>query len=185
MQGPQLAAARNLLALVAGGDKGAVRETLAMYAPLVWSMARRMTPTEAEDAVQEIFVDLWKSAHRFDPTVASEAAFVATIARRRLLDRRRRIVRRAEAPGSENYREIEATGMTPEICAEASIARRELSLLRPEQRSVVIMATCQGLSHDEIAARTGMPLGTVKAHARRGLARIRAALLSVEAEPVR
>ena len=175
----------SVLARVARGDKGAVRETLASYGALVWSMARRITPTEAEDAVQEVFVELWKNAHRYDASLGSEAAFIATIARRRLVDRRRRIVRRDETPASENVRQMPAPGATPEICAEASIATRVLMMLRPEQRDVLWMATCQGLSHEEIATRTGMPLGTVKAHARRGLARIRAALLGVEEEASR
>ena len=186
MQGPASTAhVESVLARVARGDKTAVRETLAAYGALVWSMARRITPTEAEDAVQEVFVELWKNAHRYDASLGSETAFIATIARRRLVDRRRRIVRRGETPASENVRQMPAPGATPEMCAEASIASRVLQSLRPEQRDVLLMATCQGLSHEEIAARTGMPLGTVKAHARRGLARIRAALLGVEEEAPR
>ncbi|HEX7666180.1 MAG TPA: sigma-70 family RNA polymerase sigma factor [Polyangiaceae bacterium] len=175
----------DLLALVAAGDAGAVRAVLQRYGSLVWSMARRLVPSEADDAVQEIFVELWKSAHRFDPASGSETAFIATIARRRLIDRRRRIVRRAETPASENVRILPDGGVGPETSAEAKIAARALESLRPEQRDVVLMATCQGLSHDEIATKTGLPLGTVKAHARRGLARIRAALLGVEEGQVR
>ena len=56
------------------------------------------------------------------------------------------------------------------------------SQLRPEQRQVLLMSTAGGMSHNEIAAQTGMPLGTVKAHARRGLMSIRAALLGVQSE---
>ncbi len=173
-------ASAELLALVAAGDPGAVRTVLTRYGSLVWSMARRLVPSEADDAVQEIFVDLWKSAHRFDPKSGSETAFVATIARRRLIDRRRRIVRRAETPASENVRILPDGGVGPETSAEAHIAARALEALKPEQRDVVVMATCQGLTHDEIATKTGLPLGTVKAHVRRGLARIREALLDVE-----
>jgi RNA polymerase sigma-70 factor (ECF subfamily) len=61
-----------LLARVAAGEAEAVRECLARYGNLVWSLARRFEPTEAEDAVQEVFLDLWKSAPRFDPQIASE-----------------------------------------------------------------------------------------------------------------
>src|ERR1043165_482447 len=82
---PELA----LLARVAGGDPRAVRDCIARYGGLVWSIARRFEGADAEDAVQEIFLDLWKSAARFDPQIASEPAFVAMIARRRLIDRRR------------------------------------------------------------------------------------------------
>ena len=62
------------------------------FGGLVWSLARRVTRStaEADDAVQEIFVDLWRSASRFDPSIANETTFVAMIARRRLIDRGRR-----------------------------------------------------------------------------------------------
>ena len=171
-----------LLARAAGGDAGAVRECLVRYGGLVWSMARRFAPADAEDAVQEIFVDLWKSAGRFDPEVASEPVFVAMIARRRLIDRRRHTNRQ---PGTEAIGDlwtIADPSAGPDRCAEASMAARALGQLRSEQREVLLLSVCVGLSHEEIAAQIGMPLGTVKTHARRGLLRIRAVLLGVEAE---
>jgi RNA polymerase sigma-70 factor (ECF subfamily) len=170
-----------LLPRVAGGDPGAVRDCLARYGGLVWSIARRFEAGDAEDAVQEIFLDLWRSAARYDPRIASEPAFVAMIARRRLIDRRRTRLRRpttetiaADPPAAD-------PAPRPDSCAEASQAARALDRLRPEQRHVLVLAT-HGLSHGEIAERTGMPLGTVKAHARRGLQSIRAALLGVPEE---
>ena len=176
---PLPAPAPTLLARVAAGDPAAIREVLATYGGLVWSIARRFEPSETEDAVQEIFLDLWKSAARFDPAIASEAAFIAMIARRRLIDRRRTHRRR---PATEDLGNVaiadDATG--PDVCAEANQAARALGQLRPEQRQVLVLSTCHGLSHGEIAAQTGMPLGTVKAHARRGLLSIRAALLGVD-----
>lgn len=173
-----------LLARVAAGEAEAVRECLARYGNLVWSLARRFEPAEAEDAVQEIFLDLWKSAGRFDPQIASEPAFVTMIARRRLIDRRRSRGRRpalaVTADGSTELPALVDPGSRPDTCAEASQAARALAALRPEQRQVLVLATCHGLSHGEIASQTGMPLGTVKAHARRGLLSIRAALSGVE-----
>jgi RNA polymerase sigma-70 factor, ECF subfamily len=142
---------------------------------------------DAEDATQEIFVDLWKSAARFDPTVASEATFIATIARRRLIDRRRRQARRTDTEQlpDANTLMAEATSTTasPEISADAALAARALSELRPEERTAVILSAYYGLSHEEIATSTGMPLGTVKTHARRGLIRVRE-ILSAAAEKV-
>jgi RNA polymerase sigma factor (sigma-70 family) len=171
-----------LLGRVGSGDPGAVRDCIARYGGLVWSIARRFEGNDAEDAVQEIFLDLWKSAARFDPQLSSEPAFVAMLARRRLIDRRRMRQRRpttetiaAEPPIADHAR-------GPDTCAEASQAARALDRLRPEQRHVLLLATCHGMSHGEIAAQTGMPLGTVKAHARRGLQSIRAALLGVHEE---
>jgi RNA polymerase sigma-70 factor (ECF subfamily) len=173
----------SLLARVGAGDVGAVREVLARFGGLVWSIAKRFEPSEAEDAVQEIFLDLWKSAGRYDVTLGSEATFIATIARRRLIDRRRTRRRRPQDTGHVAdvvLEEVASDGTSPATCAEASRAAHALDKLRPEQRQVLVLSTCHGLSHGEIAAQTGMPLGTVKAHARRGLISIRAALLGVQ-----
>ena len=176
-----LLAPATLLGRVAAGDPAAIRECIARFGNLVWSIAKRFDPVETEDAVQEVFLDLWRSAARFDPEVASETAFIAMIARRRLIDRRRSQARR---PAAEDIDEVpsipDAQVQLPDACAEANQAARALTRLRPEQREVLVLATCHGLSHGEIAARTGMPLGTVKAHARRGLLSIRAALLGVQ-----
>ncbi len=146
---------------------------------LVWSIALRRSPSpaDAEDAVQEIFVDLWRSAARFDPAASSETAFVAMIARRRLIDRLRRNKSRPETEPLSERLGIESSAVGAETCVEAGRAAQALSQLRPEQRTVLVLAVCHGLSHEEIAQRTGMPLGTVKAHARRGLLRVREALL--------
>ena len=74
-------AAPVLLAHVAAGDPKAMRMFLAQYGGLVWSIARRFEPGDAEDAVQEIFLDIWRSAASYDPARGSEATFVATITR--------------------------------------------------------------------------------------------------------
>jgi RNA polymerase sigma-70 factor (ECF subfamily) len=68
-----------------------VRQCVEVYGPLVWSIARRFAPStvDAEDAVQEIFVELWKHAGRYDPALVSEPTFVTMIARRRMLERLR------------------------------------------------------------------------------------------------
>ena len=180
---PDGASGEPVLVRVARGEPQAVQECVRQYGGLVWSMARRYALADAEDAVQEIFVDLWKNAVRFDSAVASEAAFIAMISRRRLIDRLRSAKRRpvvGHASAAMMPERIDP-GSSPERCAEAAQAVRALETLRPEQREVLLMSACQGLSHDEIAEKIGMPLGTVKAHVRRGLLRIRAALLG-EAE---
>jgi RNA polymerase sigma-70 factor (ECF subfamily) len=167
-----------LLTRAARGDDAAVRECLARFGPIVWGLARRMTPTraDAEDAVQEIFLDLWTHGGRYDPAKASEEAFVAVIARRRLIDRRRRADRRPRLEELEHASEAVAPGDSPELAAEAALAARAMGGLREEQREVLRLSVAQGLTHEEIAQHTGMPLGTVKAHARRGLIRIRSIL---------
>jgi RNA polymerase sigma-70 factor (ECF subfamily) len=141
-------------------------------------MARRLSPTpsDAEDAVQEVFLELWRTGDRHDPARSSEVAFVAMVARRRLLDRRRSLSRRPATEPLQPAHEPEVHG-DAETCAEAALATRAMVGLRDEQREVLRLAVAEGLTQEEIAERTGMPLGTVKAHARRGLRRIRAALL--------
>ena len=80
-----------LLDRIGAHDASAVSECIDAYGGLVWSLARRFTRTreDAEDAVREIFLALWRGAKRFDPASGSEQTFIATIARRRLIDRSR------------------------------------------------------------------------------------------------
>jgi RNA polymerase sigma-70 factor (ECF subfamily) len=173
----QIRLSTSLLQSVSTGDPDAVRACIDRFGALVWSLSRRFSPSpsDAEDAAQEIFVELWKSAGRFDPTVASEATFVAMIARRRLVDRQRRRQRRLDTEPLPELPPAAEEGSSPsgERAAEATLAARAVAQLRPEQQKVLLLATYHGLSHEEIASATGMPLGTVKAHARRGLIKVR------------
>lgn len=170
----------HILPDIAAGRFRAVEDCLRRYNSVVWSLARRWSPNEqdAEDAVQEIFMDLWKSAGRFDPELGSEITFVTTIARRRLIDRGRR---RGRAPKIDQLEEAEilpAEGVVDsvEVADEAAVVTRALADLRPEQRRVLELALVEGHTHQEISDSTGMPLGTVKSHARRGLSRVRSLL---------
>ena len=167
----------SLLRRVATGDLTAVDEVLDRYGGLVWSLARRFsaTPTDAEDASQEVFIDLWRSAPRFDEEVATEPAFVAMIARRRLVDRFRQLQRRPTKTTLPANLVTNESG--PEERAQRSdeLARvsEAMANLRPEQQQVLKLALYGGLTQEEISQSTGLPLGTVKTHARRGLLRIR------------
>lgn len=174
----------SILTKVAAGDAAAVQECIEAFGGLVWSLARRMSssPEDAEDAVQEIFVDLWRHAGRYDPGKGSESAFTATIARRRLIDRNRRDERRRQAqPASQVPPETLASDLRDQqqqaaLCEEARLARQILAELRPEQRRVLQMAILEGRTHKQISLDTGMPLGTVKSHVRRGLEQVRTRL---------
>src|SRR5436190_9485281 len=130
---------------------------------------------EAEDAVQEIFIEVWKNAARFDPVLASEATFVAMIARRRLIDKIRFSQRRISADSLEDILAEPAGSSEREmqVLVEGREAFKALNELRLEQRQVLQLSIIHGLSHQEIADATGMPLGTVKTHARRGLLQAR------------
>lgn len=166
-----------ILARVAAGLPDAMDECIGAYGGLVWSLAVRMTAgrEEAEEAVQEIFIDVWKHAGRFDPSVASEATFIAMIARRRLIDHRRRRSVRLRHVRLESRTEITAPAATGEVELhdEYRHVSRLLESLRPEEQLVLRLALGEGCSQAVIAERTGMPMGTVKSHARRGLIRLR------------
>src|SRR5580698_11098039 len=121
----------SMLQRIASGDSAAVRECIDEYGPLVWSIARRLsrTPSDAEDATQEIFLDIWRSAGRFDESQGSDKVFIAMIARRRLIDRLRKAT--AEPPmDSEEALESVAwanPGDAPEISVEVDQAMRALA----------------------------------------------------------
>jgi RNA polymerase sigma factor (sigma-70 family) len=166
----------SILERVAAGDPSAPAACIERFSGLVWSLARRLCPsaTDAEDAVQEIFIDLWKSAARFDSGIASETTFVAMIARRRLIDRGRRRMRRPEVPQiAETVADRREQIDRSESGEQQGLAQRAFAKLRPEQQQVLTLAIHHGCSHEQIATTTGMPLGTVKTHARRGLIKIR------------
>jgi RNA polymerase sigma-70 factor (ECF subfamily) len=166
-----------ILKRIADGDQNAVQDCLKAYGGLVWSLARRMlrNTEEAEDAVQEIFVDIWKNAARFDPAQASETTYIAMIARRRLIDRIRFTQRRISTDSLEDILAEPAGSSDKEMqtLVEGREAMKALDELRPEQRQVLQLSIIHGLSHQEIADAIGMPLGTVKTHARRGRVQVR------------
>jgi RNA polymerase sigma factor (sigma-70 family) len=168
-----------LLPRIAEGDEAAVRECVARYGALIWSLVRRWTPdpTDAEDAVQETFVELWRSAKRFDETRSSEPGWVAMVTRRRLIDRLRRRQRAIEfEPIPDNYDQAE--DFEPDLDRQSRVetAREILRSLPPAQRQMLELSLLHGRTHDEIASATGTPLGTVKSHIRRGLQKARALL---------
>lgn len=165
-----------LLQRVAAGEADAVSACLDRYSALVWSIARGLSQdvAEVEDLVQEVFIELWRNAHRYDPEKASETTFIATIARRRVIDRRRR---RARSPESEDLEGVDAptedVGLQHvDLGDEAEEAARVVATLRPEQREVIRLSVVEGLTHQQIATTTGLALGTVKSHIRRGLDRV-------------
>ncbi len=169
--------ASSLLERIARGEQTAVPECLALYGGLVYALARKYSGDSAdvEDAVQEVFIDLWRSASRFDPTVAAEATFVAMIARRRLVDRSRKVARTLAMTPMAADADFAAAAPDDRATThdQAAWVRELMSQIRPEQREVLELAIDRGMSHCAIAESLSLPLGTVKAHARRGLMRLR------------
>lgn len=185
---PQLDDPTHLLRRIAQGQPGAVEQCLEAYSGLVWSVARRYlgVGADAEDAVQEVFIELWRSAARFDPALGSEITFVSVLARRRCIDRLRR--KRADPARSAAPLHPESAPAAPweddalELADEHRRAAEAFDTLRPEQQEVLRLNLQEGLSHQQIAEHLALPLGTVKTHARRGLLRLRALLGVPEGE---
>ena len=172
--------AQATLQRIASGDRGAVQECLDTYGGLVWSIARKLlrNSDDAEDAVQEIFVDVWKNAGRYDEAQSSETTFIAMIARRRVIDRIRHSTRRISADSLDDVllEPFTRADKAMQMSVEANEAAEAMRTLRPEQQQVLRLSIIQGMSHQEISDATGMPLGTVKTHARRGLTQVREVL---------
>jgi RNA polymerase sigma-70 factor, ECF subfamily len=169
-----------ILHRIASGDRTAVQDCLNQYGGLVWSIARKMlrNSDESEDAVQEIFIDIWKNAGRFDESQSSETTFIAMIARRRLIDRIRYSTRRIAPDSLEDVLLEPYTRADQDLqkSVEAREAAEAMRTLRPEQQQVLRLSIVQGMSHQEISEATGLPIGTVKTHARRGLMQVRQVL---------
>lgn len=174
----RLTTTQSILERVAAGDTAAVGECLDRYGDLVWSLARRYlrNAADAEDAVQDIFIDIWGSSARYDRNIASEVAFISTIARRRLIDKIRQAQRR---PLMDSLDDDEGAPIDPGVPAtveddtEVTIVERVLAKMNPEHQKVLSMSLYEGYSHSEIAERLSLPLGTVKTRVRRGLIHIR------------
>ena len=167
-----------VLVRIAAGESSAVREVIDLYGDLVWSLARRFTGSDAdaEEAVQDIFVLLWRKAHHFDPTRGAEATFVSVLARRTLIDRWRRSKRRPDLST------LDASEITPAQTARlesdelSAQAFRTFAQLDPDTQMALRLSIEFGCSHTDIAEITDTPLGTIKTRIRTGLRTIRDAM---------
>ena len=167
-----------LLPRVALADTVAARECLERYAALVWSLARRYEPSEgdAEAATQEVFLELWRQAPKFDPNAVSEVMFVAMVARRKLVERKLGKQRRRDVEAPDVLGPREEHRSLPEITEEAAIAARTMGALGLEERQAVLLTCGYGLSYEEIGAALAEDTETIRAKARTGLLRVRDAL---------
>jgi RNA polymerase sigma-70 factor (ECF subfamily) len=166
-----------LLARISRGDAAALRVLYDRCSARALSLALRVlgTRSEAEEVVQETFVQVWRQAASYDASRGGAMAWIATIARSRALDRLRtrlagdRAVARSEEPDAP------AAPSPVELAAQRELRSQvmaALATLPQEQRSAIELAYYEGLSHSEIAERLGDPLGTVKTRVRLGLAKL-------------
>ena len=173
----------SLVARIAAGDERALGTLYDRWVGMVHTLVHHLLgdADEAEDAVEETFWQAWRQAGRYDAARGSVATWLSTIARSRALDRLRARRRRAEEP-LEPVRESAIPGRGPDPLSGAEAAEREravaiaLAKLPAEQRDVIELAYFGGLSQSEIAAKTALPLGTVKTRARLALEKLRESL---------
>jgi len=164
----------SLVTAIRSGDESAMAALYDRYSSLVYSIALRVlgdTGT-AEDVLQEVFMQLWRNPGLFDSSRGNVAPWLAVISRNRAIDNLRR--RKPETDIDDVVLSVE-----PEMAADAERAvviqkvRGALEGMPSSQRVALEMAYFEGLTHTEIAAKTGEPLGTVKTRIRSGLLALR------------
>jgi RNA polymerase sigma-70 factor, ECF subfamily len=163
-----------LIGLVAAGDHRAFEELHRRYARPVLGIALRRIGDRgrAEDATQDTFASLWRSAGRFDPTRGKATSWLFTVARNAIIDG----LRRRPEPTVDAPPEIPEPGPGPDDAAESEWVswrvHRALETLPDQERTLVELAYWSGLSQSEIAGHLGIPLGTVKTRTRSALSRL-------------
>jgi RNA polymerase sigma-70 factor (ECF subfamily) len=166
------------LAAVARGDEAAFAVVYDRAAPAVLGTARRILrdPAQSEEVMQEVLLEVWRTAARFDPAAGSAAAWISTLAHRRAVDR----VRSEQRAARREARSAAAADVGYDEVAEAVEAsldrervRRCLDGLTELQRESVTLAYYGGYSYREVAQLLGVAVGTVKTRMRDGLIRLR------------
>ncbi|MFD8430545.1 MULTISPECIES: sigma-70 family RNA polymerase sigma factor [Streptomyces] len=171
--------ADELLTLVADGDHKAFEELYGLVSGPVFGLVRRVVrdPAQSEEVTQEVLLELWRTAARFDPRRGSALSWILTVAHRRAVDR----VRSARAAGERDRREArrahhpayDQVSEEVEAGLEREWVRRCLDRLTALQRQSVTLAYYDGYTYREVAERLSLPLGTVKTRMRDGLGRLR------------
>jgi RNA polymerase sigma-70 factor (ECF subfamily) len=167
----------DLLRAVARGDERAYEAVYAQTASWVLGVVRRVLrdPAQSEEVMQEVMLDVWRSASRFDPVIGSGTAWIMTLAHRRAVDRVR-----AERSLASRERRTAVADVDYDDAAETAMAslerervRRCLETLTALQDECVRLAYYNGYTYREVARLLGVPEGTVKTRMRDGLIRLR------------
>lgn len=167
-----------LILSVRQGDQKAMGELYDRYSSLIYSVALRVLADTgaAEDVLQEVFMQLWRKPEAFEAARGSLPAWLAVIARNRAIDAIRK--RSSDTPIEDVIVSVE-----PDLAGEAERkraaeqVRRKLGEMPEAQRSALEMAFFEGLTHSEIAEKTGTPLGTIKTRIRAALITLRTAFV--------
>ena len=165
-----------LVVAIRSGDQSAMGALYDRYSPVVYAVALRILGDTgaAEDVLQDVFMQLWRNPGAFDSSRGSLGAWLAVITRNRAIDALRK--RRPEHDIEDVIISVE-----PDMAGEADRARTgervraALGAMPDSQRKALELAYYEGLTHSEIAAKTGEPLGTIKTRIRAGLLTLRKA----------
>lgn len=166
----------------ARGEIKALAALYDRYAGLLLAMANRMLgdKTVAEDLVQDVFMEVWRRAHAFDPTRGTVRTWLLVRLRSRALDRLRSATHRREVMVDDvGPREAAPTPEDPELSPDRALVRAAILQLPEDQRLVIELSYFHGLSSSEIAEQMGSPIGTVKSRTAAALGKLRAAMSAV------
>jgi RNA polymerase sigma factor (sigma-70 family) len=158
------------------GDSAVLREAYDRHARVVYSLALRALGAhhDAEDVTQQVFVRAWRGRAGLDPSRGSLGGWLVGITRRQIADRFAARARdRDIADRAGRVAECGLVGEVPDHVVDAVVVADEIERLPPQQQTVVRLAFFDDLTHQQISESTGLPLGTVKSHLRRGLERLR------------
>jgi RNA polymerase sigma-70 factor (ECF subfamily) len=174
-----------LVASMAKGDSGAaLSEFYELYSGIAMALLLRILPTraEAEELLQDVFVELWRRAPQYDPMRASVSTWVTTVARSRALDAlraRKRRYRDQQVPTEDVSLPAPRADQPDELAAKSQrseAVHRAMENLNAEQREALDYAYFRGLSHSEIASELQIPVGTVKSRILSAMKVLRAAM---------
>jgi RNA polymerase sigma factor (sigma-70 family) len=168
--------ALELAAEFGGGDETVLRMVYEQYGALVYRIALGIVPTaaDAEEVCQATFVSAWQGRHTYNPEAGTLAGWLVGIVRRRAVDRLRAVQRErnSERAAATAHSSVDVEPGA-DLVVDRLLVADELGRLPDTQRRVLELAFYDDLTHTQIAALTGLPLGTVKSHLRRGLQQLR------------
>jgi RNA polymerase sigma-70 factor (ECF subfamily) len=170
-----------LLRQIAAGDRVAFAEFYDRHSTLMFSVASKIlnNSSEAEDVLQEVFLQIWEKAGKFDPKLGKAASWAAILVRNRAIDRIRASQRRTRLAEEAGAEQAVATGVADTANEmihgheKARLIQSAIVELPAEQRRAIELAYFSGLTQDEISKKLNEPLGTIKARIRRGLLKLR------------
>ena len=178
-QRPPAVVQQELLAKVALGDQQAFSQLYDIVAPRVFGLIKRLLRDHAqsEEVTQEVFLEIWQTATRFDPNKGGATTWILTMANRRAIDR----VRSSQSSRDRDTRvgirdhkvDYDNVSETIEIRLEHERVEKAMTRLTELQRQAVSLAYYGGYSHREVAEMLSVPIGTVKTQLRDGMIRLR------------